>query len=70
MIALIAAAHVGERVAVFTHSGLIGEALAQASGAEPFAFIGPNNASISQLSVTTDKWVVRRFNDTSRLESS
>jgi len=68
VITLIAAAHVGERVAVFTHSGLIGEALAQASGAEPFAFIGPNNASISQMFVTADKWVVRRFNDASHLE--
>jgi 2,3-bisphosphoglycerate-dependent phosphoglycerate mutase len=64
----IAAAHVGGTVAVFTHSGLIGEALARASGAEPFAFIGPNNASISQMFVTADKWVVRRFNDTSHLE--
>ena len=64
----IAAAHVGERIAVFTHSGLIGEAFAQASGAEPFAFIGPNNASISQMFVTADKWVVRRFNDTAHLE--
>ena len=48
---------------------MIGEALAQASGAEPFAFIGPNNASISQMFVTPDKWVVRRFNDASHLES-
>jgi 2,3-bisphosphoglycerate-dependent phosphoglycerate mutase len=47
---------------------VIGEALAQASGAEPFAFIGPNNASISQMFVTPDKWVVRRFNDASHLE--
>jgi len=66
----IAAAHVGERMAVFTHAGVIGEALAQASGAEPFAFIGPNNASISQLVVTPDRWVVRRFNDASHLEGA
>ena len=68
VITQIAAAHVGERIAVFTHAGVIGEALAQASGAEPFAFIGPNNASISQMFVTADKWVVRRFNDASHLE--
>jgi 2,3-bisphosphoglycerate-dependent phosphoglycerate mutase len=68
VITQIAAAHVGERIAVFTHSGVIGEALAQASGAEPFTFIGPNNASISQLIVTPDKWVLRRFNDASHLE--
>jgi probable phosphoglycerate mutase len=70
VITQIAAAHVGERIAVFTHAGVIGEALAQASGAEPFAFIGPNNASISQMFVTADKWVVRRFNDASHLEPS
>jgi probable phosphoglycerate mutase len=69
VIAQIAAAHVGERIAVFTHAGVIGEALAQASGAEPFAFIGPNNASISQMLVTPDKWVIRRFNDASHLEA-
>src|ERR1700722_4893077 len=68
VITQIAAAHVGERIAVFTHAGVIGEALAQASGAEPFTFIGPNNASISQMFVTSDKWVVRRFNDASHLE--
>jgi 2,3-bisphosphoglycerate-dependent phosphoglycerate mutase len=68
VVARIAAAHVGERIALFTHAGVIGEALAQASGAEPFAFIGPNNASISQMLVTPDKWVVRRFNDASHLE--
>ena len=67
-ISLIAAAHAGEKIAVFTHAGVIGEALAQASGSEPFAFIGPNNASISQLLVTSDKWVIRRFNDASHLE--
>jgi probable phosphoglycerate mutase len=68
VITQLAAAHAGERIAVFTHAGVIGEALAQASGAEPFAFIGPNNASISQMFVTPDKWVVRRFNDASHLE--
>jgi probable phosphoglycerate mutase len=68
VVARIAAAHVGGKIALFTHAGVIGEALAQASGAEPFAFIGPNNASISQILVTPEKWVVRRFNDASHLE--
>jgi probable phosphoglycerate mutase len=68
VISLIAAAHAGEKIAVFTHAGVIGEALAQASGSEPFAFIGPNNASISQLLVTSDQWLIRRFNDASHLE--
>jgi probable phosphoglycerate mutase len=64
----IAAAHAGEKIAVFTHAGVIGEALAQASGAEPFTFIGPSNASISQMLVTSEKWVIRRFNDAAHLE--
>jgi probable phosphoglycerate mutase len=64
----IAAAHVGEKIAVFTHAGVIGQALAQASGAEPFTFIGPSNASISQMLVTSEKWVIRRFNDAAHLE--
>jgi 2,3-bisphosphoglycerate-dependent phosphoglycerate mutase len=68
VIATVAARHVRGKIAVFTHAGVIGEALAQASGAEPFTFIGPNNASISQLVVTPDKWVIRRFNDASHLE--
>jgi probable phosphoglycerate mutase len=64
----IAAAHVGEKIAVFTHAGVIGEALSQASGSQPFAFIGPDNASISQLLVTGEEWLVRRFNDAQHLE--
>jgi probable phosphoglycerate mutase len=68
VISRIATAHAGEKIAIFTHAGVIGEALAQASGSEPFAFIGPNNASISQLLVTSDKWLIRRFNDASHLE--
>ena len=67
-IARIAAMHVGAQVAVFTHAGVIGEALAQASGSKPFAFIGANNASISQLLVTGDSWLIRRFNDAQHLE--
>jgi 2,3-bisphosphoglycerate-dependent phosphoglycerate mutase len=68
VITRIAARHGGERIAVFTHAGVIGEALAQASGSEPFAFIGPSNASISQILVTPDRWVARRFNDAAHLE--
>jgi 2,3-bisphosphoglycerate-dependent phosphoglycerate mutase len=67
-LARIASAHLGRTVAVFTHAGVIGEALAQATNAEPFAFIGPGNASISQIVVTPDRWVIRRFNDASHLE--
>ncbi len=45
----VAAGHLGQRVAVFTHGGVIGQALALASGSRPFAFVGADNASISRL---------------------
>jgi 2,3-bisphosphoglycerate-dependent phosphoglycerate mutase len=64
----IAAAHVDQRVAAFTHGGTMGELLAQATGSEPFAFAGSDNASISHLVITPAKWVVRRFNDTAHLD--
>jgi probable phosphoglycerate mutase len=64
----IAAAHPGRRVAVFTHGGVIGEVFAQASrSVERFAFLGADNGSVSHLVLDGDKWIVRRFNDTSHL---
>lgn len=64
----IAAAHPGQRVAIFTHGGVIGRALAQATGSRPFAFITSDNASISRLVVTGQRWIVRGFNETAHLE--
>jgi probable phosphoglycerate mutase len=64
----IAAAHAGGRVVVFCHGAAIGEILAQASGSRPFAFIGADNSSISRLIVTSDRWIVRGFNDTAHLD--
>jgi 2,3-bisphosphoglycerate-dependent phosphoglycerate mutase len=66
----IAAGHADQRVAVFAHGGTIGEVLAQATDARPFAFTGADNGSISHLVVTDDRWVVRRFNDTSHLDGA
>jgi len=64
----IATAHPDQRVAVFTHGGVIGEVFAQASRAvERFAFLGADNGSISHLVVHGDVWIVRRFNDTGHL---
>jgi probable phosphoglycerate mutase len=65
----LAAAHPGQRVAAFTHGGVIGEALAQASGSRPFAFTGADNASISRLVIDGDSWIVRGFNDTAHLDA-
>ena len=64
----VAAAHLGQRVAVFSHGGVIGQALALASGSRPFAFIGADNASISRLVISGDSWIVRGFNDTAHLD--
>ena len=64
----LAAAHPGQRVAVFTHGGIIGQALALASGSRPFAFLGAENTSISRIVVTADRWIVRGFNDTAHLD--
>ena len=63
----IVAAHPGGRVLVFSHGAAIGELLAQASGAHPFAFLNVDNASISKLVVAPERWVVRGFNDTAHL---
>jgi 2,3-bisphosphoglycerate-dependent phosphoglycerate mutase len=64
----LAAAHPGQRVAAFTHGGVIGQALALASGSRPFAFLGGENTSISRIVVTPDRWIVRGFNDIAHLD--
>ena len=64
----ITATHPGGRVVVFSHGAAIGEILAQASGAQPFAFLHADNASISRIVVTPERWIVRSYNDTAHLE--
>ena len=66
----LAVAHAGHRLAVFTHGGVIGQALAQASGSRPFAFLSADNGSISRLLITGQHWIVRGFNDTAHLNGS
>ncbi|MBW3557727.1 MAG: histidine phosphatase family protein [Actinobacteria bacterium] len=63
----IAAAHPDQRVAIFTHAGVIGRILSEATGSQPFAF-NADNASISHMVVAGDKWTLRRFNDTAHLD--
>jgi 2,3-bisphosphoglycerate-dependent phosphoglycerate mutase len=64
----LAAGHPGQRLAVFTHGGVIGQILALASGSRLFAFIGADNGSVSYLVVHGARWVVRGFNDTAHLD--
>jgi probable phosphoglycerate mutase len=63
----IQAAHAGQRVAVVCHGGVIGQAIALASGCTPIAFAFSDNTSISQLVLHGEHWTVRRYNDTEHL---
>ena len=63
----VAANHADQRVAAVVHGGVIGAALAIASGAEAFAFNGAANGSISRLVIVGQKMIVRGFNDCSHL---
>jgi probable phosphoglycerate mutase len=60
-------ANPGRRVAVVCHGGVIGQAVALATGAGPLAFMQCDNASITQVILHGELWIVRRFNDTAHL---
>lgn len=64
----IAAAHPDERVAVVVHGGVVGAALALASGSQPFAFLGAANGSISRLVIHGERMIVQGFNDCAHLD--
>ncbi len=63
----IAAMHPDELVAIVVHGGVIGAAMAIATGAQPFAFNGANNGSISRLVVRGETMLARGFNDCAHL---
>lgn len=64
----IVAAHPDQRVVAVVHGGVIGQLLATATGSSPFAFIGADNGSISELVVQADgRWRLRRYNDVAHL---
>jgi probable phosphoglycerate mutase len=67
-VARLAARHPDQRLVVVTHGAVIAEVLARATGSRPFAFLGADNASISHLIITPQRWIVRRFNDTTHLD--
>jgi 2,3-bisphosphoglycerate-dependent phosphoglycerate mutase len=64
----VAAAHPDQRVAVFTHGGVVGQILADASSSRAFAFTGTDNGAIAHLVVADGRWFIRRFNDTAHLD--
>jgi 2,3-bisphosphoglycerate-dependent phosphoglycerate mutase len=67
-ISRIAKVHPNQTVAVVVHGGVIGMIMSIATGASNFAFVGADNASISEVVVDGDRWIVRRYNDTTHLE--
>jgi probable phosphoglycerate mutase len=65
----IAERHRGNAIAVFTHGGVIGELMAQATGSTPHAFIHADNGSITHLIAAKKRLSVRCFNDTGHLRA-
>ena len=64
----IVEAHADGRVVAVVHGGVVGQLLSMATGSTPFAFVGADNGSISELVVQGDgRWRVRRFNDVAHL---
>lgn len=67
-LSLISKAHPDQKVGVFVHGGVIGAAMAIATGSEPFAFLGAANGSISRMVIHGDRMIVRGFNETQHLD--
>lgn len=63
----IAAAHPDERVVAVVHGGVVGQAIANATGASPLAFSWADNGSITEIVVVGEEWFVRSFNDVAHL---
>jgi probable phosphoglycerate mutase len=63
----IAVAHRDQRVVAVVHGGVIGQAIANATGASPLAFSWADNGSISELVVHDGEWIVRSYNDVAHL---
>jgi 2,3-bisphosphoglycerate-dependent phosphoglycerate mutase len=61
-------AHPDGRVVVVAHGGVIGQLLHHVTGSRRFAFAGSDNGSISEVVITGERFVLRRYNDTSHLD--
>ena len=64
----IVARHPGETVVVVSHGGAIGALIASLTGATPLTFFSPANCSISELLITPEQAMLRRFNDSGHLD--
>lgn len=65
----VVATHPDQIVMLVVHGGVIGSILAAATGSQPFAFLGADNASISHVVAHEGRMVLRRFNDTNHLSA-
>jgi probable phosphoglycerate mutase len=59
--------HPDQRVVAVSHGGVIGHLLHRVTGSRRFAFSGPDNASISEVVVSPERVLLRRYNDTAHL---
>jgi 2,3-bisphosphoglycerate-dependent phosphoglycerate mutase len=66
----ISSNHPDQLVVAVVHGGVIGQIIARATSARPFAFIGADNASVSHIVVHDGMISVRRFNDASHLHGT
>ncbi|MEM9622763.1 MAG: histidine phosphatase family protein [Pseudomonadota bacterium] len=59
--------HRDQQVVAVVHGGIVAHIVAHATGAQPFAFNGADNGSITHIVMLEDKIMVRRFNDAAHL---
>ena len=64
----IAANHPDQLVVAVVHGGVIGQIIAQATGARSLAFTGSDNGSISHIVIHNGTVMIRRYNDASHLD--
>ena len=62
--------HPNEKVVAVVHGGVIGHITAFASGAQPFAFNGADNGSITHVVMLADMLKVRSFNDNAHVKKT
>lgn len=62
-LAEVAERHRDEVVAVFVHGGVIGALVGHALRTSAFAHAGSRHTGITHLVITSDRWILRSFND-------
>lgn len=65
----LARRHPDQRIAVFSHGGVIAMLAHLITGSAPFAFMGADNGSLTHVVITPKRRILRRFNDTGHLST-